>query len=164
MQTLHPASSETPELSGNEILAFRRVLKAEGLWPAMRYLNSKSLYRYSAVFRFEGSMLRNVCLVDRENPEVTSGAELPIADSYCVYVRESSSEFGVEHARMDCRVKGHPKAEVFQSYYGVPLLADDGALLGTICHFDERALVLDYSVGGLLNEVAPYVAAALAKQ
>ena len=164
MQSLRTTPSDTPELSGNETLEFRRTLKSQGLWPAMQYLNAKAPYRYSAVFRFEGSMLRNVCLVDRESPEVTCCAELPIADSYCVYVRESSSDFAVEHARMDCRVTGHPKAEMFQSYYGVPLLADDGALLGTICHFDERPLVLDSQVGGLLNEVAPFVAAALRKQ
>jgi GAF domain-containing protein len=44
---------------------------------------------------------------------------------------------------MDCRVLGHPKAGRFQSYYGVPLLADNGELVGTVCHFDEEPITLE---------------------
>jgi hypothetical protein len=121
------------------VVEFRRTLKADGLWAGMRYLNKLSPYRYSAVFRFEGAMLRNVCLVDREQPDVRECPEMPVTESYCVYVQDAGAEFAVEHARMDCRVLGHPKAGCFQSYYGVPLIADDSRLIGTICHFDERS-------------------------
>lgn len=76
-------------------------------------------------------MLRNVCLVDREQTEVRNRPEMPMTESYCVYVRESGAEFGVEHAHIDCRVIGHPKTGRYQSYYGVPLIGDDARLAGT---------------------------------
>jgi GAF domain-containing protein len=58
---------------------------------------------------------------------------------------------------MDCRVIGHPKAGRFQSYYGVPLLADDGQLVGTVCHFDEAPVTLEPAISVVLNEIAPFV-------
>ena len=48
---------------------FRSTLKTEGLWAAMRWLNSQVPYRYTAIFAFDADLLRNVCLVDKENPE-----------------------------------------------------------------------------------------------
>ena len=157
MQALQPANRPTSS-PAEDVITFRRLLKADGLWPAMRFLNGLSPYRYSAVFRFEGSVLRNVCFVSREEPELTSCPELPVADSYCVYVQESGSEFGVEHACLDRRVVGHPKAAVFQSYYGVPLIAADGRLVGTACHFDELPVVLQPGVSALLNDVSDHIA------
>ena len=74
---------------------FRRILKADGLWVGMQYLNTLSPYRYSAVFRFEGPTLRNICLVDREQPDVKDCPEMPVSESYCVYVRDSGIQFGV---------------------------------------------------------------------
>jgi hypothetical protein len=121
------------------------------------YLNSLSPYRYSAVFRFEGGLLRNLCVIDRKQPETKECPEMPVTESYCVYVRDTGGEFGVEHAHMDCRVIGHPKAGLFQSYYGVPLLTDDGQLVGTVCHFDEDPIALEPEVSVVLNEVAPFV-------
>jgi hypothetical protein len=135
----------------------RRILKSDGLWAGMSYLNGVSPYRYSAVFRFDGGMLRNVCLVDRQQPQVRDCPEMPVTESYCVYVRDTGGEFGVEHAHMDCRVIGHPKAGRFQSYYGVPLLADDGQLVGTVCHFDEAPVTLEPAISVVLNEIAPFV-------
>ena len=145
----------------DSLVEFRRTLKVDGLWAGMRYLNELSPYRYSAVFRFEGATLRNVCLVDREQPDVRGCPEMPVTESYCVYVRDESAEFAVEHARMDCRVLGHPKAGRFQSYYGVPLIAVDNQLIGTICHFDESPVVLLPEISAILNDIAPVVANAL---
>jgi hypothetical protein len=109
------------------------------------------------VFRFEGATLKNICLVDRQQPDVKECPEMPVSESYCVYVRDSANEFGVEHAHLDCRVIGHPKTGHFESYYGIPLLEDDGQLVGTICHFDEAPIALEPQVSVVLNDVAPFV-------
>ena len=152
-------SEGRPELDSvaEAVVEFRRTLKEDGLWAGMRYVNKLSPYRYSAVFRFEGAMLRNVCLVDREQLDVRGCPEMPVTESYCVYVRDAAAEFAVENAHMDCRVLGHPKAGRIQSYYGVPLIADDNRLLGTICHFDEGPVVLLPEVSAMLNDIAPAV-------
>ena len=94
----HVNATAESEPLGEAVTQFRRTLKSDGLWAGMRYLNRLSPYRYSAVFRFEGAMLRNVCLVDREESAVRNCPEMPVTESYCVYVRESGEEFGVEHA------------------------------------------------------------------
>ena len=78
-------------------------------------------YRFTAIFLFDGDMLRNVCLVDKQNPEVTHGPDQPVTDSYCIYVQRTGETFGVDRSLTDERVAGHPKRERYQSYYGVPL-------------------------------------------
>lgn len=100
------------------------------------YLNQQSSHRFSALYRFDDKMLKNLYLFDRENPAVNSMSEIPVLASYCVFVRDSGRKFCVEHAKEDTRVAGHPKRLEIQAYCGVPLLDRYGKMFGTVCHFD----------------------------
>ena len=103
------------------ITVFREMLDERGLSGAIRWLNGRAPYRYTAVFAFEGDTLRNVCLVDKENAEITSCPDSPVGNSYCTYIRESGRQFSVEASLTDARVESHPKRTSYQCYYGVPL-------------------------------------------
>ncbi len=100
------------------------------------YLNQQSAHRFSALYRFEDKMLRNLYFFDRQNPAVSSMPEIPVLASYCVFVRDSGRKFCVEQANEDARVAGHPKRLEIQAYCGVPLLDRYGKMFGTVCHFD----------------------------
>lgn len=139
---------------------FRELINSAGVRSALGYLNGVGSYRFTAVFLFHEGTLRNLHLVDRDDPAVETCPDQPVLDSYCLYVRESARTFLVEHAREDARVAGHPKQASVQSYCGIPLVALGGTLFGTICHFDfapipsrdDEVLLLE-AVASLLIEV-----------
>ena len=141
---------------------FRSVIEKDGLTEAVRFLNGVCRHRFTAVFRFDGGTLRNVCLVDREDPGADAFPDQSVLDSYCVFVRDSRSSFAVEDAPTDGRVDGHPKQHTVRSYCGIPLMDDDGTLVGTICHFDYDAVHFTQEDANLLDYAAPLIVRAVA--
>jgi GAF domain-containing protein len=139
---------------------FRATIAAGGLWAAMRSLNAPSPYRFTAIFGFDGDLLRNVCLVDKEDSTVKSCADQPITESYCIFVQRSAKAFSVDYALRDNRVNGHPKQRSYQCYYGIPLVGLHGKLLGTVCHFDKEAAPVSGDVVMTLDDLAPVIAEA----
>jgi GAF domain-containing protein len=137
---------------------FKAKLRAEGLSAAMRWLNDHVPYRYSAVFRFDGDVLRNVCLIDKENRTISTCADQPITDSYCMYIRQLRTRFFVEKALGDTRVDGHPKQRSFQCYYGIPLYGEDRRIVGTVCHFDSAPIPVTEEVASALDDLGPLIA------
>jgi GAF domain-containing protein len=139
---------------------FQTIIKADGLWTAMRWLNDRVPYRYTGIFAFDGDRLRNVCLVDQENAEITHCDDQPITDSYCIYIHRSGERFSVEEALLDSRVEGHPKRRSYQCYYGIPLIGPDGKLRGTVCHFDSAPVRVTGDIVMALDDLAPFMAEA----
>lgn len=141
---------------------FREVLVSDGLFEAMRYANDQSEHRFTAIYYFDGPVLRNLLLVDKQDRAVRKCPDLPVLESYCLYVREAVARFQVDAAATDPRVEGHPKQHVVQSYCGIPILAGDGTLWGTICHFDYAPRHYDDDEVAVLEAVAPMVMRAIA--
>jgi hypothetical protein len=139
---------------------FKARLTTDGLWAAMKCLNESVPYRFSAVFAFEGDSLRNVCLVDKEDPNTTNCSDQPITQSYCVYIHRSHERFGVEHAMLDKRVAEHPKRRSFQCYYGIPLFDVNGKVIGTVCHFDKEPVHVTEDCASALDDVGSLIAEA----
>lgn len=111
-------------------------LFAEGrLLSALEELNLLSGCRFTALFRFGDSDLRNLVIIDREDPHATTMDTLPIDQTYCVFVQQSRDAFLVADARQDDRLADHPKRPLVRTYVGFPIPADAG-LFGTVCHFD----------------------------
>ena len=139
---------------------FKIALKADGLWAAMRWINDRVPYRFTAIFAFDGDMLRNICLIDKENQNITNCSDQPITESYCMYIRRSRERFSVEEASLDRRVAGHPKRQNVQCYYGIPLFGSKGEMLGTVCHFDSMPVRVTEEVATALDDLAPLIAEA----
>lgn len=139
---------------------FKATIKADGLLAAMRWINDGAPYRFTAIFAFDGDMLRNICLVDKQNADITHCPNQPITDSYCIYIHRSGERFSVEEAMLDRRVDGHPKRRSYQCYYGIPLLGSDGKLRGTVCHFDSSPVRVTDDVVAVLDDLAPLIAGA----
>src|ERR1700680_3834492 len=142
---------------------FKTVLKAHGLWAAMRWLNDRVPYRFTAIFAFDADMLRNICMVDKENEKITNCYDQPITESYCMYIYRSAQRFSVEEASRDMRVAAHPKRRNVQCYYGIPLFGSTGEMLGTVCHFDSMPVRVTEDVATVLDDLAPLIAEAAFK-
>lgn len=133
----------------------KALLRADDLRGAVMYLNSLTAHRFTSLFRFEDTQLRNVTFFDRENPEQASCDDLPVVASYCVFVRDSSRTFAIDDARTDERLGDHPKRSSIRSYCGVPLLDEHGRMFGTVCHFDLLSRPISLENVALLEAIAP---------
>ena len=140
---------------------FREALEEGGLSGAMRFLNQSVAYRFSAVYVFSGGTLRNICLVDKLESEVSKTDDIPIEKSYCVFIRRTAKPFSVNDSLNDPRVDGHSKQQIIHSYYGLPLMGATGQLVGTVCHFDYDTTPLMEETVDFLDAVAPLIADAL---
>ncbi|HEX2189078.1 MAG TPA: GAF domain-containing protein [Longimicrobiaceae bacterium] len=140
---------------------FREILDARGVRPALRFLNGLGPHRFTAVFRFEGGTLRNLHMVDSEDPSVERCPDQPVLESYCIYVRQTARTFLTADSTRDGRVEGHPKQQTVQSYCGIPLLDEDGTLFGTICHFDFEPIEFTEEEVFLLEDAGPLIVRAV---
>jgi GAF domain-containing protein len=137
---------------------FNTTLQADGLRAAMRWLNDRVPYRFTAIVAFDGDMLRNICLIDKENQTITNCSDQPITESYCMYIHRSRESFIVEETLQDSRVALHPKRRSVQCYYGIPLFGEKGELQGTVCHFDHMPIRVTEDVANVLDDLAPLIA------
>ena len=160
--TVAPGDSRVPWQAGRSTMDFthtlrhlKAVLRAGDLRGAVMFLNSLTTHRFTSLFRFDGEVLRNVVFFDRENPEQGAVEDMPVAASYCVFVRDGARTFTVPDAAGDARVDGHPKQPVFRAYCGVPLLDEQGRMFGTICHFDFAPRDISAENVALMEAIAP---------
>jgi GAF domain-containing protein len=136
----------------------KKTLQTDGLRAAMQWLNDRVPYRFTAIFAFDGDMLRNICLIDKENQDTATCSDQPITESYCMYIHRSHETFSVEETLLDGRVTLHPKRQSVQCYYGSPLFDSKGRILGTVCHFDNMPIPVTEDVATVLDELAPLIA------
>jgi hypothetical protein len=97
------------------------------------------------------------------SPLIAEGASVPRTDSMCHQLlagaRPASSDvmsdphYGPAAARLDIGLR---------SYVGVPITADDGAILGTLCGIDRGAVEVDDDALALLRDLAAVLSAAVA--
>ena len=140
---------------------FREALEEGGLSRAMRFLNQSVAYRFSAVYVFSGGTLRNICIIDKLESEVSKTDDIPIEESYCVFIKRTAKPFSVNDSLNDPRVDGHSKQQTIHSYYGLPLMGATGQLVGTLCHFDYDPMPLVEETVDFLDAVAPLIVGAL---
>lgn len=135
-----------------------RILASDGPIEALRFLNARTRFRFTGIYRAEPPVLRNVYLFDRENPTLNvSGEVCPLEETYCAIVAGRGLPFRTTDARRDARLTTHAARERVISYCGVPIRGDDGRLWGSLCHFDVRPRLLPRSEIEVLETVAASV-------
>ncbi|MBE7366541.1 GAF domain-containing protein [Ramlibacter pallidus] len=135
----------------------RHLLATGGLQPALAYLNQRVPHRFTAVYKVEGGVMRNIAIVDKQGEVVPEHLlEVPFASSYCQFVlRDGYFRF---HGLRDDRLEGHPYQGIVNSYVGLPLSTDGDQVVGTFCHFDFPAQAIADAEYELMQQVAPDLA------
>jgi hypothetical protein len=135
------------------------LLRDAGIGRALQYLNARTRYRFTGVYRVEPPLLRNICLFDRENPTLDcSGALRRLDETYCSIVSDTSAPFATADAGRDPRVREHAARESVLCYSGVPIRLSSGAMWGTLCHFDLRPRLMADGEIAVLEAAAPGIA------
>ena len=131
-----PADREVALEKADTFLKFGKILATQGLHESLRFLNSRTPHRFTAVYRFDPPTLRNIALFDSESPGVTKGDDPPLSETYCSIVGQVQNSFTTEDTRRDDRLRTHPARNTVISYCGVLLRDREGRPFGTLCHFD----------------------------
>ena len=150
------AASPDPIRGSMDVEALvRDMLSSSDLTEVLRFLNQRARFRFTGVYRTDPPLLRNVCLFDRENPELLLGGDsTPLERTYCGIVSSTRSPFYVEDAISDARLTTHAARESVVSYAGVPVRNAAGQVVGTLCHFDVRPRMLPEHEINVLEGVA----------
>jgi len=85
---------------------------------------------------------------------------VPFRHSFCQFVLRDQA-FQTEDSRLDKRLDGHPYQGVVVSYHSVPLTNEEGALWGTMSHFDMVGHRLPDEEFELLQQAARVLASHL---
>jgi GAF domain-containing protein len=132
-----------------------QLLSTDGPLAALRFLNARTRFRFTGLYRPEPPLLRNVHLYDRENPTLNvSGDVCRLDDTYCAIVCGGDRPFSTDDAPLDARLVSHASRDSIRSYCGVPIRHDSGCVLGTLCHFDVRPRLVSRSEIEVLTIVA----------
>lgn len=154
----HIARVDTPASASETASRCARILATDGPVGALRFLNARTRFRFTGIYRADPPVLRNLWLFDRENPTLNvSGEVCPLEETYCAIVAGSQQPFRTRDARRDDRLTAHAARECVISYCGVPIRRDDGRVWGTLCHFDVRPRLLPRSEMEVLEVVATAV-------
>ncbi len=140
---------------------FSRILQMQGVHGALRFLNSRASHRFTGIYRFDAPTLRNVSLLDADEPTLKKGDDAPLDATYCSIVGIFERPFTTEDASLDPRLVGHVARDSVQSYCGVLLRSASGAPFGTLCHFDLVPRDVPVDDVALMEAVAPMLMAAL---
>lgn len=128
--------------------AFASSLERDDLYELMGYLNGRTPYRFTGVYRFEPGWVISVALIDRESPSVRLGADVKMKESYC-WLTGLGGIYEIEDACSDARLAAHAARDAVRSYVAVLLRDREGSPWGTLCHFDfaPHALADDARAG-----------------
>jgi hypothetical protein len=143
------------------VRTFERTLQEEGLFGALRYLNSTTEYRFTGIYRFEPDWVRSVLLFDRGNPHLQAGKDVPFLESYCMLAAQDGTSCTVEDSQSDPRLLQHAARESVLSYYAVHLVNPEGLSWGTLCHFDFVPRRVTDEVKQVFEAVRPAIQQAL---
>ncbi|MHB8915671.1 MAG: hypothetical protein ACYC4K_07640 [Thiobacillus sp.] len=70
---------------------FEAILSSAGISAALGFLNARTPHRFTAIYRYDGDMLRNEYLYDQFHTEVVKGEDVPLAKAYCSIVAHTRS-------------------------------------------------------------------------
>ncbi|RZJ95316.1 MAG: hypothetical protein EOO60_00785 [Hymenobacter sp.] len=119
-----------------EISTFTELLQQQGIHAALEYLNHRTPHRYTGVFRFDGEILRNEALYDRNQAAARQGDDVPMVLTYCALVGQQEALVNILDATTDPLAQGVDTPVV--SYCGVLIRDAQGHAYGTLCHYDMQ--------------------------
>jgi hypothetical protein len=132
----------------------RRALTDRDILCALALLNARVSYRFTAIYKLVGSVLRAQYAYDRNSEYRTWLMVVPLDRSFCQYAIERG-EFMTSSVSEDPRLASRPYAGMVEAYYGQLLLRPDGTPYGTFIHFDLEPRSIAPDEIDFLRETVP---------
>ena len=145
----------------NELHDFEEILRRQGTYAALKFLNQRVSHRFSAIYRLDKNDLEFVELIDKQDDTATGpSSRVPFSQSFCeIAIREAS--FKTSNSALDKKLDGLPNQGVLLSYVGLPLMQHTGNLYGTLCHYDTTEQVISDDEFAFLQQAAALMNRAL---
>ncbi len=140
----------------------RALLADKGISEVLGFLNARTSHRYTAHYKYEGPILRNIALYDRLNPSSTKGDDAPVETTFCGLVERDRGTFVTRDGSIDPRAAGLPLRDNVKAYCGVLIRNADGTPFGSLCHFDHVPRDVPDGEVALLEELGPLLASSAA--
>ena len=134
--------------------AFRRALTDRDIRGALALLNDRVSYRFTAIYKLVGSVLRAQHAYDRSSEYRTWLMVVPLRRSFCQHAIERG-EFMTSSVSKDPRLANRPYAGMVEAYYGQLLRRPDGTPYGTFIHFDLESRSIAADEIDFLRETVP---------
>jgi hypothetical protein len=134
--------------------AFRRALTDRDIRCALALLNDRVSYRFTAIYKLVGSVLRAQYAYDRSSEYRTWLMVVPLERSFCQHAIERG-EFMTSSVSKDLRLANRPYAGMVEAYYGQLLRRPDGTPYGTFIHFDLESRNIAADEIDFLRETVP---------
>lgn len=137
-----------------QFAAFRMALHSRGTLAAMSLLNDRTSFRYTAIYKHDGDVMRTVQLFDRLGNSRATLRSVPLERTFCEYVVRDGL-FVTRDSSQDPRVTGHAYAGIVNAYVGLALYRPSGEVYGSFCHFDSEVRDIAPQEVLFLREVVP---------
>ena len=108
-----------------------------GILAALKYLNSRIEHRFTAIYKFQGSMQRAVFIYDKLGNSGNRFNAIARSESLGRFITVTQP-FGVTDSATDPFVKAHGHSSPVTSFYGVSLSPGNATPTGSLCHFDVK--------------------------
>lgn len=124
-----------------EVESFRDVLLVGGLGVALDFLNTRTGYRFTFVYKSEPGFARRVMVHDRESLYISSRDPVPVTQTFFEFMLTEPA-FSTADGLLDPRSCQHPARTHFRGFCGVRLLYADGRHYGWLAHASPGAVAV----------------------
>ncbi len=136
-----------------EVDAFTEVLLVGGLGAALDFLNTRTDYRFTFVYKSEPPFARRVLVHDRESLYISSRDLVPVTQTFFGFMLGEPA-FATADGLLDERSCRHPARTHFRGFFGIQLPYPDGRLYGWLAHASPGAVPLPEHEAGFLQLAA----------
>ncbi|MFN3571587.1 MAG: hypothetical protein ACK4VX_14995 [Polaromonas sp.] len=119
--------------------AFSEVLLVGGLGAALDFLNTRTDYRFTFVYKSEPPFARRVLVHDRESLYISSRDPVPVTQTFFEFMLTEPA-FATADGLLDERSHRHPGRMHFRGFCGIQLRHADGRHYGWLAHASPGAV------------------------
>lgn len=145
-----------------EFESFKEVLLVGGLEAALDFLNTRTAYRFTFIYKSELPQARRVMVHDRECLYIPSRDLVPVTQTFFEFMLTEPA-FATVDGLVDERSCQHPARTHFRGFCGIRLLHADGRHFGWLAHAHPGPAPVPAGETDFLHLVAPVLMQVLEK-
>ncbi|GAB3476399.1 hypothetical protein [Polaromonas eurypsychrophila] len=146
-------SASSPALAV-EVDSFSKVLLVGGLGVALDFLNTRTGYRFTFIYKCELPHARRVMVHDRELLYIPSRDLVPVTQTFFEFML-IEPVFVTADGLVDERCCVHPGRKHFRGFCGIQLFHSDGRHFGWLAHANPGPVPVPTGEVEFLHLVAP---------